>query len=203
MLKLIITCAVLITASLVFVSCDAPAANTAANKPANNANAANTAAPVNTAAIEADVKKMITEYAASAGKGDAAAYDKMTTDNFMFVSNDGLVQTKAERMAAMKSGAIKYDTLTYDDVNVRVNPEGNGAVAISKVTVKGINNNKPIDQTVRVTHVWSKTKDGWKLASLHATNITAKTDDDAKMDDKAKADDKTATSATANAASKP
>src|SRR5688572_6911997 len=140
MLKFFSTCAVLITASLVFVSCDAPAANTSANKPANNANAANTAAPVNTAAIEADVKKMITEYAAAA-KGDAAAYDKMTSDNFMFVGNDGLVETKAERMAAMKSGAIKYDTLTYDDVNVRVNPEGNGAVAISKVTVKGINNN--------------------------------------------------------------
>jgi ketosteroid isomerase-like protein len=196
----ILTITMLIAASLMLASCDSPPANTAAaNKPVNNANAANSAAPVNTAAIEADVKKMITDYAASAGKGDMDAYDKMTTDNFMFVSNDGLVQTKAERMAAMKSGAIKYDTLTYEDVNVRVNPEGTGAVAISKVTVKGVNNNTPMDRTVRVTHVWSKMKDGWKLASLQATDITAKTDDKAKTADKTA----TAAPANANAAAKP
>jgi ketosteroid isomerase-like protein len=176
----------MLASGIVFLaSCGAPASNNAANKPANNANAANTAAPVNTAAIEADIKKLISDYAASTGKGDADAYEKMTTDNFMFVSTDGLVQTKAERVASMRSGATKYEKLTYEDVNVRVNPEGDGAVAISKATVKGMNNGKPIDDTVRVTHVWSKTKDGWKLASLQATSITAKTGPDDKKPDSA------------------
>lgn len=195
----LITITMLIATSFLLTSCESPAANTATTKPANNANAANTAAPVNTAAVEAEVKKTISEYAASAGKGDADAYDKVTTDNFMFVSNDGVVQTKAERMTAMKSGAVKYDTLAYEDINVRVNPEGTGAVAISKVTVKGTNNNKPIDETVRVTQVWSKTKDGWKMASLQATNITAKTEDKAKADDKTS----TAAPATSGNAAKP
>ncbi len=164
----------------------------AGNKPANSSNTANTAnsananAAGNSAAAEADIKKLVTEYAASTAKNDVAAYDKTTSDNFMFVGNDGAVYTKAERLASMKSGATKYDSLTYDDLNVRVNSEGNGAVVIGKATVKGTNMGKPIDASVRVTQVWSKTKDGWKMASLQATTITAKPDDKPKADDKSK-----------------
>ena len=184
MKRMILSITTLIVATFMFTSCGAPAANNAA---ANNSNkpAANTAtAPAaDAAAIEAELKKLVTEYAASTSKNDVAAYEKATTDNFMFVSNDGSVYTKAQRVDSMKSGATKYDSLTYDDLNVRVNAEGNGAVVIGKATVKGTNMGKPIDETVRVTQVWSKTKDGWKMASLQATNITAKADDK-KADEK-------------------
>src|SRR5437763_15403850 len=159
-----------------FTACDSKANLNAPNKSANAANATNAAnsnTAANPAATEADIKKLITDYAASTEKNDVSAYDKVTTDNFMFVSNDGTVQTKAERFATMRSGETKYEVLRYDDVNVRVNPEGDGAIAIAKATVKGTNNGKPIDAAVRVTQVWSKTKDGWKLASLQATNLTA------------------------------
>jgi len=178
MKRIILSITTLIVATFMFTSCGAPAANNAAvnnsNKPAANTA---TAPAADAAAIEADLKKLVTEYAASTSKNDVAAYEKATTDNFMFVSNDGSVYTKAQRVDSMKSGATKYDSLTYDDLNVRVNAEGNGAVVIGKATVKGTNMGKPIDETVRVTQVWSKTKDGWKMASLQATNITAKADD--------------------------
>lgn len=184
-------------------ACGDMAAGNAANKPANMAAAnTNTAAPVNPAAIEADIKKLVSDYASATAKNDVAAYERTTADNFMFVSNDGAMQTKAERVESMKTGATKYETLTYDDVNVRVNPEGDSAIVIAKAVVKGTNMGKPIDSTVRVTQVWSKMKDGWKMASLQATNLTAKTDDKSKMDDKAKADDKSKTGAKPMAADK-
>ena len=186
MKRIILSITMLIVAAFIFTSCGAPAANNAAannsNKPANAANTT-TAPAADAAAIEADLKKLITEYAASTAKNDVAAYEKNTTDNFMFVSNDGTVYTKAERVASMKSGDTRYESLTYDDLNIRVNAEGNGAVVIGKATVKGTNMGKPIDSTVRVTQVWSKTKDGWKMASLQATNITAEADDK-KADEK-------------------
>jgi ketosteroid isomerase-like protein len=167
--------------ALMFTACGAPASNSAANtsnsvKPANSN--ANYAAPAaDNAATESEIKKLVSDYVASTAKNDAAAYDKATTDNFMFVSDDGTVQTKADRLASMRSGQTKYETLTYDDVNVRVNAEGNGAVVIGKATVKGLNMGRPLDATVRVTQVWSKTKDGWKMASLQATDIKASTED--------------------------
>ena len=163
------------------MACGDQGANTAskpANAMANNANT--TAPPVDPKAAEAEIKKLVADYAASMAKNDVAAYEKTTADNFMFVSIDGAVQTKAERVESMKSGETKYDSLTYDDVNVRVSPGGDDAVVIGKATVKGKNMGKPIDSTVRVTQIWSKTKDGWKMMSLQATPITAKPGDKAK-----------------------
>jgi ketosteroid isomerase-like protein len=199
MKKVIIGLSALALASFM-IACGDSAAGNANYKPANAAIAnANTTAPVNPAAIEADIKKLVTDYAASTAKNDFAAFERTTADNFMFVSIDGAVQTKTDRVDSMKSGATKYETLTYDDVNVRVNPEGNSAIVIAKATVKGTNMGKPIDSTVRVTQVWSKMKDGWKMASLQATNLTAK-DDKPKMDDKAKSEDKSKMEANVKAA---
>jgi len=165
--------AVMMAATLLAIGCQPPANSNTTNKPANAANNSSNAAPANTAAVEAEVKKLVTDYAATVAKNDVAAFEKTRTDNFMFVSNDGSVQTKAERVASMKSGETKYESLTYDELFVRVNPEGNGAVVIGKAVVKGTNMGKPVEGANRVTQVWSKTKDGWKMASLQATPIIA------------------------------
>ena len=157
----------------------------------NAANASRPAAPVDTAAVEAEIKKTVAEYAAGIAKNDMAAFDKATADNFMFVGADGVVSTKAERLESMKSGATKYESLTYDDLTVRVRPTGDGALVIGKATVKGLNMGKPIDGAMRVTQVWMKTNDGWKMVNLQATPILAKADD--KKTDEKKADDKTKT----------
>ena len=172
-------------------ACGGSAAGNANSKPANVAVAnANTAAPVNTAAIEADIKKLVADYTATLSKNDIAGYEKIMADSFTFVNADGTVQTKTQRLDAMKSGATKYESLTYDDVTVRVNPDGNGATVLAQANVKGKNNGKPIESPLNVTQVWTKTKDGWKMASLQAMNPAAKTDDKAKAGDKTKLGDK-------------
>ena len=199
-----------ITAALglsLFACGDQGGSNKPANAPSNTASANKAAPAADAAAAEAELKKLVTEYAGSAAKNDIAALDKMTTDNFIFVGNDGSVQTKAERLESMKSGATKYESLIYDDLNVRVNSEGDGAVVIGRAVVKMVNNGKPVEGANRVTQVWSKTKDGWKMASLQATAMTAKSDDDKKAedkkpDDKMKTDDKAADKAPSSLSNK-
>jgi ketosteroid isomerase-like protein len=56
---------------------------------------------------------------------------------------------------------------------VRSNAEGTGAVSISVATVKGKNMGRDVDGKYRVTHVWSKTPTGWRLASGQTTAVTA------------------------------
>ena len=164
--------AVLTLASL-FVGCEPSASNTAANKPANAAtNSAATTAKADPAAIETEIKKAVTDMAAALQKGDAAYFEKLYTENYMFVGPDGSTATGAQRVASMKSGDTKYDSISYDEVGVRSNAEGNGAISISRATVKGKNLGKAVDGQYRVTHVWSKTKDGWRLASGQTTPIT-------------------------------
>ena len=173
--RVFLTSATLIAMSLL-ISCG-PAANTnTTNKPANAGNSTNTSNSnnaVNVAAIEADVKKLVTEAAASLSKNDVAAFEKMTTDNYLFISPDGRMSTRAERAAALRSGDSKYESVVYDDILVRANPHGTGAIATAVATVKGVNMGTKVDGKFRVTQVWRKTDDGWKMAHGHGTAITA------------------------------
>lgn len=174
MRRIFFSVAMLCLASL-FGACEPAATNSASNKPANAANnSANTAAkPVaDAAAIEAEVKKAVSDMAAALQKADADYFQKLYTENYMFVGPDGSTATGAQRIASMKSGDTKYDSISYDEVSVRSNAEGNGAVSISRAIVKGKNMGRAVDGQYRVTHVWSKTKDGWRLASGQTTAIT-------------------------------
>ena len=156
-----------------FTACGDQGTGNAGNKPANNANAANANTAPNTAAIEADIKKMVNDVAAALAKNDADALDKFYNDNYMLVNLDGSVQNKAERLASIRSGKTKFESFAYDEVNVRTNPEGTGAIVIARSTAKGMNNGQPIAGQVRVTQVWRKTNDGWKQVSAQATKIEA------------------------------
>lgn len=189
MRKMPIFIAMLIAASLLTASCEtaAPTNTTAANKPANAANSAATTAPANSAALEADIKKLVNDTAAALAKNDVAVLEKMYADNYMLVNLDGSIQNKAERIGSFKSGDTKFESFAYDEINVRTNPEGTGAVVIARANAKGMNKGKPVaDGPIRVTQVWAKTKDGWQQVSGHAVPIAAaatKADDDKKAED--------------------
>lgn len=188
MKKIFFASLTLILTSL-FMACGDQGAGNAGNKPAN-APANNTAvAPAaNSDAIATDIKKLMTDAAAALAKNDAATMDRIYADNYMLVNIDGSVQTKAERIAALKSGDAKYESFAYDDITVRSNPEGTGAISIARATIKGTMKGKPVDGTFRVTQVYSKMKDGWKQVSAQATKIEGGAEP-AKADDK-KADEK-------------
>ena len=195
----------LFAGALLFTSCEGPAANNASTKPANTANT-NTAstAPVDTKADEAAVKKLMDDAAAALSKNDADAMDKIYADNYMLVNIDGSLQTRAERLAALKSGDVKYTSFTYSEPNLRFNPEGTGCVVIAKLSMKGTSKGKSIDGDFRVTQVYRKGKDGWKQVTAQATKIEGGADAaksvDKKADDKAMAsDDKKADKAPAPA----
>lgn len=187
MRRMFLVSSMLAMASLALVSCGDPGAGNAGNKPANAVNSANNAmvAPAaNTAAVEADVKKLVNDTAAALAKNDVAALEKLYADNYMLVNLDGSVQTRAERLESFKSGETKFESFAYDEVTVRSNPEGTGAVVIARATAKGMNRGNPVASNIRVTQVWAKTKDGWRQASGHATSITAAAPakaDDSKM----------------------
>jgi len=167
--------AMLVTAS--FLTACSPGANSNyTNKPANAANAtnaANTNTAANSAAVETEIKKLANDTAAALAKNDAGALENLYADTYMLVNLDGSVQNKAERLASIRSGETKFDSFAYDEIDVRSNPDGTGAVVIARATARGMNKGKKIEGTVRVTQVWSKTKDGWRQVSGHATQITS------------------------------
>jgi ketosteroid isomerase-like protein len=174
-MRKLLLCAALMAVSFA-IAC-APAANNAnASKPANAANStnvSNTNTAANSAAVESEIKKLVNDAAAALAKNDADALDKMYSDNYMLVNPDGAVQNKTERLASIRSGETKFDSFSYDEVNVRSNAEGTGAVVIARAMATGINKGRKISGPIRVTQLWVKTKDGWRQVSGQATPILA------------------------------
>lgn len=143
-------------------------------KPSNAAGNSTTAAPAgDPAASEAEIRKLMDNAAAALGRNDADAMDKIYADNYMLVNLDGSVQTRAERLAALRSGDAKYSAFSYSEPNIRITPGGDEAVVIARLAMKGTMRGKPTDGDYRVTQVYSRTKDGWKQISAQATAITA------------------------------
>lgn len=196
MKKLIFMTMTLIAASFLLISCGAPAANNAGNKPANNA-ATNTA--TSTASSEADVKKTLADLQAALGKNDVAALEKIYSDDYTFVSAEGEVQTKAERLAGMKSGDLKIESISFDDTKIRM--YGDSAVVTAKTTVKSTTKGKDTSGTSTASIVFAKTKDGWRVVHGHPSSpmAAAKTDDKKADDDKKGEDDKKEPAPAANA----
>jgi ketosteroid isomerase-like protein len=196
MRRLFIAMLALVASAVMLTSCAPMDSNAAANggaKPANAANsastgAANTAAktaPVDRAAVEGEIKKMLDEFAATLSKNDAAGLDKFYTDDYTLVDQSGVINTKAARIDAIKSGAVKMEAMKFDDLKFKVNPEGNAATVVGHVAGKNVINGKSEERNSMAT--WVVVKDpakGWQFLNAQVTDIKPGTAAPGKTEDK-------------------
>ena len=119
---------------------------------------------------EQAVRQLLNELSAAVGRNDIAALDRIYADDYMLVYESGVQTTKAQRLAAMKSGELKYESLSFDEVNVRM--YGNTAVATYRVTSKGQSKGQDIGGQFRATSTFVKIKGRWQLVAAQVTRIT-------------------------------
>src|SRR6476619_4229141 len=105
------------------------------------------AAQPNAAADEAAVRALEDKWDAASVKGDAAALDSIWADKFISTSSEGKVRGKAEMLAEVKSGDIKYQTAKVDDMKVYV--YGDTAVVNGRWHGKFVQKGKTVDTTER------------------------------------------------------
>lgn len=117
------------------------------------------------AAIESTEKA----WAAAVTKNDFATLDKMMSDSLIYVHSTGIVETKAEYTAKLKSGEQKYTALDYSDTIVKVT--GGTAVLASKIRMRGATKNVPFDNTLRIMHTWAKEKGAWRLVAHQTARL--------------------------------
>jgi ketosteroid isomerase-like protein len=73
-------------------------------------------------------------------QGRCAALDRMTSDDYTFVTLRGEMRTKAEILKGFASGSFKYESRQIADLNVRV--YGDAAVVTGRSVQKGEENGK-------------------------------------------------------------
>jgi len=102
-------------------------------------------------------------------KGDAAAIERMTADDYTFVTLKGELRTKAEIVKGFASGAFKYQSRTISDLNIRV--YGDTAVVTGRSVQKGIENGKDYSGDYWFTRVYVKQNGAWMTVALQTTMI--------------------------------
>ena len=119
---------------------------------------------------QAELEKLEKERADAVVKGDTAALDKMTADDYMLTDVNGKMRSKAETMEAIKSGAIKITSNDIEDVKVHV--YGNTAVVTGRSNAKGTIDGKDIEGPVRFTRVYVKRNGHWQSVAFQQTKIS-------------------------------
>jgi ketosteroid isomerase-like protein len=101
--------------------------------------------------------------------GDVAALDRMTSDDYTFITLRGELRSKAEILRDFKAGLIKYDSRTISDLKVRV--YGNAAVVTGRAIQKGMENGKDYSGDYWFTRVYVNKDGSWKTVALQTTLI--------------------------------
>ena len=95
--------------------------------------------------------------------------ERWVADDFVITSADGQVHssTKKQGLDDIRSGAWKVETVSIDNVNVRV--FGNAAVVTATQTEKSQFKGKDSGGKFQYTHVWVKRDGRWQVVAAHVT----------------------------------
>ena len=115
------------------------------------------------------IKKVEQERNQAVLRSDTAALDRMTSDDYTLINQQGELRTKAQMLDGFKSGTIKFDSRELSDLNVRV--YGNTAVVTGRVTQKATENGKDTSGENRFTRVYVKEKGRWVSVALQITAV--------------------------------
>ena len=128
------------------------------------------ARPTPQSANEQSVRKFIEEYAAALSSSDVPALDRMMAPDYSFVNQAGVIQNKAIRLAPLRSRELKYERVSYDQLQVHL--FGGTAVVTARVKVKGANKGADVSGTFRSTLTLVRGADDWRLVASQSTTIT-------------------------------
>jgi uncharacterized protein (TIGR02246 family) len=96
---------------------------------------------------------------------DAVALDRIYADDFIGVGPSGTVRTKAQVISDFTSGDLKFQSITTDEVQVRVYE--NTAVETGLSTMSGQDKGKAVPRDTRFTRVWVRQQGRWRLVANH------------------------------------
>jgi ketosteroid isomerase-like protein len=100
---------------------------------------------------------------------DAVALDRIYANDFIGIGPSGRVRTKPQVISDFTSGDLKFQSITTDDVRVRV--YGNTAVETGRSIMSGQDKGKTVPRDNRFTRVWVKQQGRWRLVANHYSSL--------------------------------
>src|SRR5436190_21529377 len=115
--------------------------------------------------VEEVIKKLDNERIQAQIHADATALDRIYAADFIGVGPSGRVRTKPQVISDFTSGDLKVQSITIDDVKVRV--YGNTAVETGRSTMIGEDKGQTVPRDTRFIRVWVKEQGRWRLVANH------------------------------------
>jgi len=115
--------------------------------------------------VEQAIRRLDDERIQAQVHADATALDRIYADDFIGVGPSGTVRTKPQVIADFTSGDLKFQSITTDEVQVRV--YGNTAVETGRSTMIGQDKGKDVPRDTRFTRVWVNQRGRWRLVANH------------------------------------
>lgn len=97
--------------------------------------------------------------------GDVVTLGEIADDGFRLVGPFGYVLDREQWLDRYRSGAFHTSTLDWDEVSVA--DHGDVAIAIGKQTQEAAYQGRPSNGEFRVSHIFSRKPDGWRLIGMH------------------------------------
>jgi uncharacterized protein (TIGR02246 family) len=118
---------------------------------------------------EKQIRQLEEELRAAFVKGDAATVERVLADDYTTTNVNGVTRTKAQLIADIKSGAVKTESLTLDNIKVRV--YGDAAVLTADRRSKGSLRGTDTSGHQRMIRVLIKRQGRWQPVAYAATAI--------------------------------
>src|SRR5260221_10186345 len=120
--------------------------------------------------VEEAIRKLDNERIQAQIHADATALDRIYAADFMGVGPSGTVRTKSQVILDFTSGDLKFQSITTEDVQVRV--YGNAAVETGRSIMNGQDKGQTVPRDTRFTRVWVKQQGRWRLVANHYSSQT-------------------------------
>jgi ketosteroid isomerase-like protein len=122
-----------------------------------------------THAIHKEIEALEERWRSAIISNNVSEMDHLLADDYIGISANGTVETKAQALAARKAGTVRITMLDLNDLKVRV--YGDTAVVTSKADLAGTNGQSDISGNYRYTRVYNKRLGQWKIVSFEASRM--------------------------------
>ena len=115
--------------------------------------------------VEQAIRQLDNERIQAQIGADVVALNRIYADDFIGVGPSGTVRTKSQVLSDFTGGTLKFQSITTDEVQVRVYE--NTAVETGLSTMVGQDKGKAVPRDTRFTRVWVKQQGRWRLVANH------------------------------------
>ena len=115
--------------------------------------------------VEQAIRQLDDERIQAQIRADAVALDRIYAEDFIGVGPSGTVRTKAEVISDFTSGTLKFQSITTDEVQVRVYENTAVETGLSKMV--GQDKGQAVPRNTRFTRVWVNRQGHWRLVANH------------------------------------